>query len=280
MASLQPKSKSFGFYVRYGFILAGGCPSLKQERLFSKLSLIDDSVLILDDILDNSSSRNGTLCLHRTHGIQHATIVAQQYQSRAYDYLHALMLECKTKELFQIKILEKFSEFIQQVNKGQKIDLELSKIKGYTPQLLSKYFFMIKTFTGGHIKYALEIGQLLANKNTDQKLSKEAESAGIIRQIIDDFYDYFDAHHEPFGDLTSGANRLPEILFKKRKGNINLALEHVKNKKYSEARKIILNTQIRKEIYFYCKREDKKIHSKLRPLTEDYDKILNFTKSN
>jgi len=274
MASLQPKNKSFGFYVEYGFILAGGNPSVKQEKLFAKLSLIDDSVLILDDIFDNSISRNGKPCLHRTHGIQHASITAQKYQSQAYDCLYDLMLESKTGEPFQIKILKKFSEFIDQINIGQGIDLELSKIRIYSPKLLSRYFVMIKTFTGGHIKYALEIGQLLAHKNVDSKLSKEAESLGIIRQIVDDFDDYFDAHHEPFGDLISGANRLPEILFKKRKGNLSAVLNYIKNRKYSEARNIVLNTSIRKELYFYCKKEDKKIHSKLRRLIENYDKIL------
>ena len=78
MTSLQPRNKSFGFYVRYGYILAGGKPSLEQDELFTQISLIDDSVLILDDIFDNSSTRNGKPCLHKSHGIQYANITAQK----------------------------------------------------------------------------------------------------------------------------------------------------------------------------------------------------------
>lgn len=120
MHSLQPKRKSFGFYVRYDYVLSGGKPSSKHDVLFNKISLIDDSVLIMDDIFDNSVLRNGKPCVHRQHGVQYASVIAQKYQTQAHNYLVALMILSNTKPNFQLRILKKFTEFIEQVNTGQR----------------------------------------------------------------------------------------------------------------------------------------------------------------
>ena len=45
-----------------------------------------------------------------------------------------------------------------------------------------------------------------------KELYQACQSAGRIRQIVDDFEDYYSEHHEPFGDFLQGKNRLPESI--------------------------------------------------------------------
>jgi geranylgeranyl pyrophosphate synthase len=274
MYYLQPENKTFGFYVRYGYLLTGNKPNESQEILFRKISIIDDSILILDDIKDKSLLRNGKPCLYKKIGMKLATLTAEKDKQRAEHYLKKLMNSTRTETAYQNKIMKKFSELINKINIGQKMDSQLSKINKYSPQLIKKYFIMIKTFTSNHVKYGIEIGQLLANRSINKRLSKEADSAGKIRQIMDDFNDYYAKHHEPFGDFKSGSNRLPEILFKKNKGNRNQVLALLAKKRYKEARNLVLTNSVRMTLYLYCKKECAKISPRMRTLVENYNKIL------
>jgi len=138
---------------------------------------------------------------------------------------------------------------------------------------LKNYFKMITLFTGGHIKYSIEIGQLLANKEPDHSISVAAVSLGIIRQIIDDFNDYFKRHHEPFGDFLSESNRLPEILFKKFGGSRKKALNLLEKGSVDDFLLMVLNKKVREEIVKYCDRESKLINNKIVSI-DNYHFIL------
>lgn len=111
---------------------------------------------------------------------------------------------------------------------------------------------MIRLFTGGHMKFGLEIGQLLQNKKIDSNLSKIFERLGKIRQIVDDFEDYFPEHHEPFGDFIAESNRLPELIFKKNKGDRKKVLELIKRNEFNKARQLVLSEKVRNEMYSFC----------------------------
>lgn len=280
MQNLQPVKKSFGNYVKIGYEFAAHTTiPPKYANLFNKVSVIDDSVLIIDDILDQSSCRNGKSCLYKKSGLESALITAKLQEFKSFNALVALMNVLKTSPSYRLRLEETFNEFLYQVYVGQKIDLELCAIKNYDAKLIPKYFEMIRTFTGGHVKYALRIGQLLANTNPNENVDRMAESLGVIRQICDDFDDYFEKHHEPFGDFQRGCNRLPEILFKKQKGSRRTVLNLISNKEYEKARKIVLNNNTRKILYSYCETENKKIARLLTKVSiqipeEDFHKML------
>lgn len=277
---LQPTRKSFENYIRLGFEYASG-KSLNKNSLLSlkKISLIDDAVLIIDDILDNSKTRNGKPCLYLQEGIQSAIVQAELSKVRAIENLIKVMQINKTNDSFQKAVLEKIFEFFKNIYLGEKLDLKLCKTKESNQTSLKKYNLMIKLFTGGHIKFGLEIGQLIANKKPEDNLSKISEHAGIIRQIMDDFNDYFEEHHEPFGDFINESNRLPELIFKKLKGNRSQAIKLIQKQQYKQARELILNEKSRNEIFKRCQTEFnkiQKIETKFQKeiLIEDFNQIL------
>jgi len=279
---LQPTRKSFENYIRLGFEYASRKSFDKNSLLaLKKISLIDDAVLIVDDIIDNSKTRNGKPCMYLQEGIQSAIIQAELNKVQAIENLIKVMKISKTKDSFQKIVLEKIFEFFKNIYLGEKLDLELDKSKKSHKTILKKYDLMIKLFTGGHIKFGLEIGQLIANKNPEENLSKISEHAGIIRQIVDDYNDYFEEHHEPFGDFINELNRFPEIIFKKQKGNRSQAIKLIEKKEYKKARDIILNEKARKEIFKKCQIEFNKIQKiktefQKEILIEDFNKIINI----
>lgn len=277
---LQLTRKSFENYVRLGFEYGSGKSIDKKSLLdLKKISLIDDAVLIVDDILDNSKTRNGKSCLYLQKGLQGAIVQAELSKVEAIQSLTKVMQINKTKDSFQKLVLEKIFDFFKNIYLGEQLDLELCKSKSDITTILKKYNLMIKLSTGGHIKFGLEIGQLIANKKPEENLSKIAEHSGIIRQVMDDFNDYFNEHHEPFGDFINEENRFPEIIFKKQKGNRNQIIKLIKDKKIKQAREIILNEKVRKEIFKKCKLEFnkiQKIQTKFNKeiLIEDFNTIL------
>lgn len=106
---------------------------------------------------------------------------------------------------------------------------------------------------------------------------------GIIRQICDDFDDYFNFHHEPFGDFISSNNRLPELLFKKNNGNRLQVLELLQKNDLKKARDLVLNDKVRYELYQFCKKEldfckSIKTNFNYEKLIEDFEKILTKNK--
>lgn len=274
MTKLQPKFKSFDYYIYIGLKLATK-KNLNniEKKLLKKVSYIDDSVLIIDDIIDKSKLRNNKPCLYLQIGEERAILESKLLEIEARKSLLDLALILKTKEEFKIQIIKKFDNFLRDIYLGEKIGQFLSKQTKYSDSLLKNYFKMIALFTGGHIKYSIEIGQLLANKEPDSQISNASVSSGVIRQIIDDFNDYFKNHHEPFGDFLSESNRLPEILFKKFGGNRKKAMDLISKGKITDFLSMVLNKKVREEIVKYCNKEVKLINKEIVPI-DDYYFIL------
>ena len=88
MENLQPLKKSFGNYIKVGYEFAKRKKmNNKQWGLLKRVSLIDNYVLILDDIIDESFLRNGKPCLYRKIGIPSALIIAEEYRNNATNSL-------------------------------------------------------------------------------------------------------------------------------------------------------------------------------------------------
>ncbi len=255
MSEYQPKNKSFEQYIQLGYEFASGKKLSENEMvLLEKISDIDTSIIKIDDILDHEEYRNNRKAIHLIDGIEKTIINAKLDEINGVQALTDLIEFRKCFPLFSYEILKVFNnDYMRGIYEGQKIDKELEEIENITPEMIHKYFLMTKKFTGGHIRYGLEIGQLLGGKIPDKSVSEIAENLGINRQIVDDFEDYFKAHHYPFGDIKRGAKRLPEILFTLKGGSRETVLELITKKDFSGIVKLVLNEEVRKSLYDYCK---------------------------
>jgi len=255
MESYQPRSKSFEQYIQIGYEFASGKKlSEKELTILENISDIDTSIIKIDDILDNEQYRNGQKCIHLIDGIEKTIINARLDEINGVHALTDLIEFRKSFPSFSYEILKVFNnEYMRGIYEGQKIDKGLEEENNITDETLDKYFLMTKKFTGGHIRYGLEIGQLLAGKIPDKNVSLIAELLGINRQIIDDFEDYFKAHHYPFGDIKRGAKRIPEILFTLQGGNRAIVLEKIEKKDFAGIIELVLNKDVRNSLYLYAK---------------------------
>lgn len=282
MSKYQPKEKSFEKYIQIGYEFASGKKFSKKEiSLLEKISDIDVSIIKIDDILDNEQYRNNQKCIYLTDGIDKTIINARLDEINGVQSLTDLIELRKCFPLFSYEILKVFNNnYMRGIYEGQKIDKELEESKNITPKMIDKYFLMTRKFTGGHIRYGLEIGQLLAGKFPDKKVSIIGELLGINRQIVDDFEDYFKAHHYPFGDIKRGAKRLPEILFTLMGGDREFILNSISKKNFSEVINKVLNDKVRTTMYHYCEdniKQCKKIKTDFdwSKISVNIDQLLN-----
>jgi geranylgeranyl pyrophosphate synthase len=255
MTNYQPKNKSFEQYIQLGYEYASGKKlSEKEMSLLEKISDIDTSIIKIDDILDHEQYRNNRKAIYLIDGIEKTIINARLDEINGLQALTNLIEFRKCFPLFSYEILKVFNnDYMRGIYEGQKIDKELEEEKNITRGMVEKYFLMTTKFTGGHIRYGLEIGQLLAGKIPDKNVSKIGELLGVNRQILDDFEDYFKAHHNPFGDIKRGAKRLPEILFTLDGGNRDDVLELISKKNFIGVVRTVLNNKVRKSLYDYCR---------------------------
>lgn len=282
---LQPKKKSFAYYIQQWYEYALW-EKISDSTFFEKLEHIydiDNSILIIDDILDKSEERNWKPSLYKEIGIEKAIIEANLKYTNAISYLLELGKICKISAHNQIEIIKKIYLFVHQIYQGQKIDQMLPTLSSIDKKK-KKYFEMITLFTWGHIKFWLEIWQLLANKIPNESISKIADSLWIIRQIYDDFSDYFPSHHEMFWDFANWNNRLPEILFLENNWVREEVLWYIKDWNENKVREIVLNKRSRELLFDYCEQEEQKIKEidiyiwesdfDYKELMENYDDIL------
>lgn len=254
MLDYQPKEKSFERYIQIGYIFASGKElSEKEMSLLEKISDIDTSIIKIDDILDNEQYRNNEKCIHLIDGIDKTIINARLDEINGVHALTDLIEFRKCFPLFSYEILKVFNnDYMRGVYEGQKIDKELEEAEEIIPKMIDQYFLMARKFTGGHIRYGLEIGQLLAGKVPDEDVSTIGEFLGINRQVVDDFEDYFKAHHYPFGDIKRGAKRIPEILFTLGGGDREVVMKCIAEKDFSGVIETVLNQKVRQKLYQYC----------------------------
>ncbi|WP_224249052.1 polyprenyl synthetase family protein [Hyalangium gracile] len=260
MRELHPSEKSLPNYVRIGFEHATGrvIPA-SLEAVLRGASLLDASILTVDDALDDSMYRAGRLCLHRQVGVMPAVLHAVVMSTQALDAFTEAMTLAGTPVDCQVRIYQVLNSFVQGAYGGAILELELKKLTDFQPLMLEQYLRMIHAITGLHVKAGVECGQLLGGRQPDPVVSQAAEALGVIRQVLDDFDDYFDEHHEPFGDLKAGLNRFPELLFKRMGGSREQVLRALEAGRPQEARALVLNEQVRREMYEFCMEETSRI---------------------
>lgn len=185
---MQPKDKSLSHYISRGYHFASG----KQLNL--DMSSFDTGIIIIDDILDKSKSRNGNPTLHEEKGLESALLEGlKQIANVQKQFGQRISNEGWKFSYFGLTTL---NSLFQDVIQGEIIDKNVKTI--------DEYFSMITLFTGNHIAKGVKIGYCIAEEFQPEELYKACQSAGRIRQIVDDYEDYYDEHHEPFGDFLQG----------------------------------------------------------------------------
>jgi geranylgeranyl pyrophosphate synthase len=181
------------------------------------IELLDSSLLIVDDIVDNSEMRMGKKSIHKSIGIENAIMLANIFKSLS---VIALTRSAKNNNLNQIELAE-LIEFVESVYNemylGEYLDLKYENKS--SPDIdIDDYLDIIKRTTGLHFGMAIKMGALLGkgSKRIVEDLWEIGNRAGMILQIRDDFVDYINAEditHKPsFGDFERKKHRLPRIL--------------------------------------------------------------------
>lgn len=168
------------------------------------LELLHTASLVHDDVVDESSERRGQASLNATYNNQVAVLVG--------DYLlsTALLRVARTRNL---TIVEYLSELGRTLASGE--ILQLSNIRN---QELSEevYYQVIRQKTAALFEACCAIGALSAGAPADEieAAKRFGQNLGIIFQIRDDIFDYYDSSEigKPTGnDMAEGKLTLPVI---------------------------------------------------------------------
>lgn len=168
------------------------------------LELLHTASLVHDDVVDESGERRGQASVNATYNNQVAVLVG--------DYLLSTALLCvaRTKN---IKIVEYLSELGRTLASGE--ILQLSNIQN---QEISEdvYYQVIKQKTAALFEACCAMGALSAGAyDAEIEAAKRfGRNLGIIFQIRDDIFDYYDSQEigKPTGnDMAEGKLTLPVI---------------------------------------------------------------------
>jgi len=208
-------------YERALFVFLG-YQSLKKERensidAMAALELLDSSLLIVDDIVDDAPRRKGKEAVHKSWGVGNAIILANMLKSTS---LLALLRSAEINNLDDKELRELLNFFETTYNDmyiGEYLDLNYESMS-FEEVSIDNYLEMIKRTTGIHFGMAIRTGGILAksSKNILAMLWEIGVRLGTILQIRDDFMDYIDdeniTHKPAFGDFKRNKKRLPLIL--------------------------------------------------------------------
>lgn len=168
------------------------------------LELLHTASLVHDDVVDESSERRGQPSVNATYNNKVAVLVGDYILSTAL--LHVSLTGRK-------RIVQNLSELGRTLAAGE--ILQLTNIQN---QQLSEdvYFQVIRQKTAALFESCAAIGALSAGASEEdvKKAGQFGQNLGIMFQIRDDIFDYFDSKEigKPTGnDMTEGKLTLPVI---------------------------------------------------------------------
>ena len=173
------------------------------------LELLHTASLIHDDVVDESSERRGQPSVNATYNNKVSVLVGDYILSSAL--LHVSYTDNR-------RIVETLAELGRTLASG-----EILQLSNISKQEISEdvYFQVIKQKTAALFEACASIGALSAGACDEdvQKAAQFGQNIGIIFQIRDDIFDYFDSRDigKPTGnDMAEGKFTLPIIYaFKK-----------------------------------------------------------------
>ena len=181
-----------------------GCVSDVTQHAAVGLELLHTASLVHDDVVDESCERRGQASVNASFNNKVAVLVGDYILSTAL--LHVSFTNNQ-------RIVQNLSELGRTLAAGE--ILQLSNIQN---QVISEdvYYQVIKQKTAALFESCAAIGSLSAGASEDEvKLAMEfGQNLGIMFQIRDDIFDYFDSKEigKPTGnDMAEGKLTLPII---------------------------------------------------------------------
>lgn len=181
-----------------------GCVSDVTQHAAVGLELLHTASLVHDDVVDESCERRGQASVNASYNNKVAVLVGDYILSTAL--LHVSFTNNQ-------RIVQNLSELGRTLAAGE--ILQLSNIQN---QVISEdvYYHVIKQKTAALFESCAAIGSLSAGASEDEvKLAMEfGQNLGIMFQIRDDIFDYFDSKEigKPTGnDMAQGKLTLPII---------------------------------------------------------------------
>ena len=181
----------------------GGVNSVTQHSAVG-LELLHTASLVHDDVVDESVERRGQASVNAEYNNKVAVLVGDYVLSTA------LLNVSLTNNS---KIVQSLAELGRTLSNGE--ILQLSNIQN-TDFSEDVYFEVIKMKTAALFEACCEIGAMSANANDEDLLKARnfGRNLGIIFQIRDDIFDYYDSKEigKPTGnDMAEGKLTLPVL---------------------------------------------------------------------
>ena len=181
----------------------GGISDVTQHAAVG-LELLHTASLVHDDVVDESGERRGQASVNATYNNKVAVLVG--------DYILSTALLSVANTGNQ-RIVEYLAELGRILAAGEILQLSNIQNQQFSEEI---YYQVIKQKTAALFEACAAIGAISANASDEEieKASKFGQTLGIMFQIRDDIFDYYDSKEigKPTGnDMTEGKLTLPVI---------------------------------------------------------------------
>ncbi len=211
------------------------------NQLAAAVELLHNMTLVHDDMTDRSDMRRGKPCLHLTYGVPVAINTADFMAVKVFD----MILSHKIKPKSKVILLQKLTERVNQMLRGQAIEIENRETTLYDEELVLE---ILKGKTSALIMLSSEIGIIMGNGSDVQLklIERYAGYVGLSFQIIDDVLNLIATKKygkEIGGDLREGKRTMIVSHFMKNASDSD-KLEFLKyfgkkSSSYKEIKKMI-----------------------------------------
>lgn len=235
LATTAKKVYDRALMVRLGCEAVGGTWRDSLHAMVA-VELMDFSVIVIDDILDESPRRRQELTIQKRWGTKKAIIVASILKSMA---THAalsvgdgIVTSGRIKDIIDI-----FEQVHREIYIGQYLDIKYESFD-FNQVDEKNYLEMIQYTTGIQISGCCRMGGIIGGGDDKDiaALGNYGLYTGTIFQIRDDLIDYIDAENDtwktPFLDFTRKKKRLPLLIaMKNSTKSEKMILQSLFNKK-------------------------------------------------
>ena len=168
------------------------------------LELLHTASLVHDDVVDESEERRGQRSVNATYDNKVAVLVGDYILSTALLYVSLTHQET---------IVRRLARLGQTLSNGEILQLTNTTSDGLSEDI---YYLVIEQKTAALFEACCSIGAISAGKSDDdvEAAVRFGQNVGIIFQIRDDIFDYFDSKEigKPTGnDMAEGKLTLPAI---------------------------------------------------------------------
>jgi len=212
----QKKQFDRAVLVRIGCEASGGDWRLLKP-VFVAVEAMDSSIVLVDDIMDESQYRAGGPPLFRQFGVGKVLAVAFAMSHLANEVLMEFAEENVHSKVRSIQIVSGYLHALRRTWEGQYRDVEL-QTDGHPKSAVRSYFQMIQETTGFQVGAYLRLGAELCSAplNLATSLYEFGVALGVLLQIRDDYLDYLGSPKilgkANMSDYAVGKLRLPFIL--------------------------------------------------------------------